>query len=96
MLLQAPVKFALQDYVAWLCQSRRNRWDKPRIGRPVLTAVTVTTADGLLQLAVAIYQGHRYAIYLGLNPEVIASLDPVGNRLFVSELHQAGLPDWMR
>ncbi|MDT4857637.1 hypothetical protein FQZ97_920700 [compost metagenome] len=88
---QAPIEFALQGQVKRRRQVLRDRRQASRPGRPVLTVAAVPPADGLLQMAGTVDQGHRHAIDLGLDPQVFAGRHPVAHRGVIRQLVQSGL-----
>ena len=94
MIIQAPVKLALQHGVERFGQLCRYAWQLPGAGRPVLAEAPVTTADGLLQHAVAVDQRDCDTVDLGLNPQVVAAGDPFAHCGLV-QFAQAGLRHWM-
>lgn len=90
VVIQAPVQLALQHGVERFGQLCRYAWQLPGVSRPVLPEASVTTADGLLQHAVAVDQRDCDTIDLGLNPQVVAVGDPFAHCGLV-QFAQAGL-----
>ncbi len=91
MVDQAPIQFALQHQVQGLWQLRRDGGDPAGTVGPVLALESIATADGLVQPALSINQGHGHAVDLGLNPQVLAALHPLPDRLVVRQLVQSGM-----
>ncbi|MCY1178993.1 hypothetical protein D9M73_193690 [compost metagenome] len=51
----------------------------------------IAAADQLRQSALAIHQGHRHPIDLGLNPHIVAPVHPGFDGLGISQFVQAGM-----
>jgi hypothetical protein len=88
--VQAPVELALQHGIEWFLQVCGNGWQLPCAGCPVLAQTSIATADGLSQRAVSVDQGDRDTVDLGLNPQVVAGVDPFGDCCIV-QFAQPGL-----
>ena len=93
MGVQSPIEFALQHQVDGVWQLLDNYGNLARRRRPVLAKHSIATADHLRQPTFAINQGHRDAIYLGLNPHVLPRRQPGHDCLFVQEFFQACVGD---
>ena len=93
MVVEAPIKFALQHQVDGLRQLLDNAGDLARSVRPVLAELAVPTADELAELPLAVNQCHRHAVNLGLDPQVLSSAQPVIDGLLIQQFFQAGMSD---
>ncbi|MNJ50928.1 hypothetical protein D3C77_462180 [compost metagenome] len=96
MAVKAPVKFALQGEVEWPGQLPGYAAEIGNVPAPVMPLDTVAAAEQLNQAALAIDQGHRHAVHLWLNPDVLFTLHPGGHCLVVVQLADAGVGDRMR
>ncbi|MCY1517431.1 hypothetical protein D9M68_521120 [compost metagenome] len=91
MICQAPIQLALEDKGVRGCQVFGDGGQAPRGVRPVLAVTAVATADGLMQAPGTIDQGHRHTVDLGLNPQILACLDPGTDRGVIRQFSQPGL-----
>ncbi|MNP09923.1 hypothetical protein D3C76_1020510 [compost metagenome] len=95
MVSEAPVELALYHQVPWLGQALRNGADLAgRVG-PVLTMHTIAATDRLGQQAIAVNQGHRHAVDLGLGPDLSSTQQPMLDGTRIWQFFQAGMRHWM-
>ena len=60
-----------------------------------MTQQAVAPTDELVQAALAIHQGHRNAIHLGLHPDILSSAEPVTDGRLARQLLQTRVRDRM-
>jgi len=79
----------LQHQVDGLRQLLDDTGDFFRAGRPVLAEQAVAPADHLVQAPPAVHQAHGDTIDLGLDPHILANLEPFADGVFVEQFVQA-------
>ncbi|MNR13316.1 hypothetical protein D3C85_1297130 [compost metagenome] len=89
----AQIEFALHQQIQWLCQLLGDAGNLACRGGPVLASESVAATDRLGQQAFAVDQCHRHTVDLGLNPDIVATLQPGFDGATVMQFPQAGLGD---